>query len=78
MPALTVTRADRLDRRRGEPARRSTARPWSRRALFWPGQQHRELVAAEPERLAALAEARRELREHAIAGRVAEAVVDAA
>ena len=39
-------------------------------------QEERELVAAEPERLAALAEARGDLREHAVADRVAEAIVD--
>ena len=41
------------------------------------GEEERELVAAEPERLAALAEPGRDLREHAVAGRVAVLVVDA-
>ena len=40
------------------------------------GQEKRELVSSEPEGLAALAEARGDLREHAIADRMAEAVVD--
>ena len=39
-------------------------------------EQDRELVAAEPERLAALAEPSGDLRQHLVAGRVAEAVVD--
>ena len=39
-------------------------------------QEERELVSSEPERLAALAEARGDLREHTIADRVAEAIVD--
>ena len=38
------------------------ARDLGRRRRVEPRQQHRELVAAEPERLAALAEARRDLR----------------
>ncbi len=40
------------------------------------GEEHRELVAAEPEALAALAQPRRDLAEHAVADRVAVAVVD--
>src|SRR4029078_10215599 len=39
-------------------------------------QEERELASSEPERLAALAEARGDLREHAIPDRVAEAIVD--
>ena len=44
--------------------------------LVAPRQQEGELVAAEPERLAALAEAGRHLREDAVADRVAVPVVD--
>ena len=44
--------------------------------LVGPGKQHGELVAAEAERLAALAQPRRDEREDAVAGRMAEAVVD--
>ena len=40
-------------------------------------QEHGELVAAQPEALAALAEARRDLPEHAVTERMAVAVVDA-
>ena len=39
-------------------------------------EEKRELVAAETERLAALPQARRELREHAVPDRMPEAVVD--
>ena len=42
-----------------------------------PGQHHRELVAAEPEALASLPQARRDLSEDAVADGVAVAVVDA-
>src|SRR3954471_6105996 len=47
-----------------------------RAALVVAGQQQCELVAAEAERLAGLPQAGREPREDAVAGRVAEAVVD--
>ena len=75
MPALTVTAPagwqvggrDPLDDRLGRDARAF---------LVAAGQQDRELVAAEPERLAALAQVRRQLGKHLVAGRVAEAVVD--
>ena len=75
MPALIVTgpagwsstAADPLDDRLG-------CHP--RAFLVAAGEQDRELVAAEPEGLAALAEVRRELREHLVAARMAEAVVD--
>src|SRR6185295_2120134 len=40
------------------------------------GHQDGELVAAEPERLATLAEALPHLAEHAVAGGMAEAIVD--
>ena len=40
-------------------------------------KQERELVAAEAEGLAVLAQVGRDLREHAVAGRVSEEVVDA-
>ena len=40
------------------------------------GQQHGELVAAEAERLASLAQPRRDLREHAVARGVPVLVVD--
>ena len=47
------------------------------RPLFVPaGEEDGELVPAEPERLAALAQARRELREHLVAAGMAVAVVD--
>ena len=39
-------------------------------------EQQRELVAAETEGLACLTQARRELRQHAVARRMAEAIVD--
>ena len=52
------------------------ARDGDRRALVEAGQQHGELVAAEAEALAALAQARRDLPEHAVADRMAVAVVD--
>ena len=41
-----------------------------------PGRRIAQLVAAEPERLAALAEVRVRLREHLVADGMAEAVVD--
>ena len=40
------------------------------------GEQQRELVSSEAERLSALTEPRRDLREHAVPRRVSEAVVD--
>ena len=45
-------------------------------ALVVTAEQQRELVTAEPEGLAALAQPARHLREHAVAGGMAEAVVD--
>ena len=44
--------------------------------LFVAGQQDGELVAAEPEGLSRLAEARRHARQDTVAGGMAEAVVD--
>ena len=52
------------------------SRDRERDLLVGAREQHGELVAAEPERLAALAQPRRDEREHAVAGRMAEAVVD--
>src|SRR5207248_1342221 len=52
---LDLRRADTLDDRPGD---------CDRRALVEPGEEHGELVAAEAEALAALAEARRDLTEH--------------
>ena len=46
------------------------------RALVQARKQQRELVTAEPERLAALAQPPGDLRQDAVAGRMAEAVVD--
>ena len=75
MPALTVTgpaggrsaRRDPLDDRLGRDPRA---------LLVAARQQDRELVAAEPEGLAALAQVRGQLGEHLVAGGMAEAVVD--
>ena len=47
-----------------------------RRRLVMVGEQQRELVSSEAERLSALTEPRRDLREHAVPRRVSEAVVD--
>ena len=58
-------------------ARDDRLRGRERQLLVHARQQHGELVAAEPERLAALAQPRRDLREDAVAGRMAELVVDA-
>src|SRR5207253_11477526 len=66
--ALDVERGDALDDRAGNRRRL---------ALLEPGQQHRELVSAEAERLAALAQAGRDLAEHEVADRMPELVVDA-
>ena len=68
-------RADLLELQRGDPLD-DRRRRGQRAVLVVAGQEQRELVAAEPERLAGLAQPRREPREHAVAGRVAEAVVD--
>ena len=65
--ALDVERGDALDDRAGHGRRLP---------LVLPRQEHRELVAAEPERLAALPQPRRDLAEHEIADRMPEAVVD--
>ena len=59
---------DALDDRAGHGGRLS---------LVLPGQEHGELVSAEPERLAALPQAGGDLAQHEIADRMAEVVVDA-
>ena len=66
--ALDVQCRDALDDRACDSRRLPLVLPW---------QVHRELVSAEPEGLAALAQARRDLAEHEIADGVPEAVVDA-
>ena len=59
------------------PMRLTTDRATSSAAcVVEAGEEQRELVAAEPERLAALAKAGRDLSEHLVAGRVAVLVVD--
>ena len=75
MPALTVTGPGGLQLDRGDPLDDRLRRD-PRAFLVASRQQDRELVAAEPERLAALAEVRRELGEHLVAARMPEAVVD--
>ena len=47
-----------------------------RRRLVMVGEQQRELVSSEAERLSTLTEPRRDLREHTVPRRVSEAVVD--
>src|SRR5207244_37878 len=64
---VDIEAADAIDDRRCDAERGS---------LVLAGEEHGELVAAQPERLAALTEARRHLGEDAVAGRMPEAVVD--
>ena len=73
-PTLTVTEPI-CSSSSARSARRSTRRR-ERAVLVVAGQEQRELVAAEPERLACLPQPRGEPREDAVARRVAEAVVD--
>ena len=75
-PALTVTGPTPST---SSPATRSTIERATAVAcaLVVAGEEHGELVAAEPERLAALPQARGDLAEHEVADRMAEAVVDA-
>ena len=75
MPALIVTGPGGLELDRGDPLDDRLGRD-PRTFLVAAGKQDRELVAAEPERLAALPEVRRQLGEHLVAARMAEAVVD--
>src|SRR4051795_4976151 len=83
--ALQPVRPDPSAHGHGAPALRverryalyDRARHRRRLPLVLPGQEHRELVSTEPERLASLPQARRDLAEHEIADRVPEAVVDA-
>ena len=49
----------------------------SRQALVVPREKHRELVAAQPERLAALTQPGRDVAEHKVADRMPEPVVHA-
>jgi hypothetical protein len=65
----------RVDRQAADPVD-DRRRGSQRGTLVMAGEEDRELVAAEPERLAALAQARRDLRQHPVAGRMPEAVVD--
>ena len=58
-------------------ARDDRLRDPERHVVLDARQQHGELVAAEPERLAALAQPGRDLREHTVTGRMAVLVVDA-
>ena len=68
-PAVRVVRGgDAAEHRRGD---------LERHRLIPAGQQQRELVAPEPERLAAMAQAACDLDEDAVAGGMAVAVVDA-
>ncbi len=64
---LELRRADALDDRAGDA---------DGRALVEPGEEHGELVAAEPEALATLAEACGDLPEDAVADRMPVVVVD--
>ena len=75
MPALIVIGTCGLELDRCDPLDdRLGCHP--RTFLVAARKQDRELVSAEPERLASLPEVRRELGEHLVAARVAEAVVD--
>ena len=75
MPTLMLDGAEVAEAERGDaPDRTRRPRPPAPRR---GRDQDRELVAAEPERLAVLAEAGRELGEHLVADRMAEGVVDA-
>src|SRR5689334_8374312 len=67
-------RADALELERCDPLDDRCCRPPSR-LLRDPREEERELVAAEPERLAALAQPRRDLGQHAVSDRVTEPVV---
>src|SRR5688572_14612991 len=64
-------RADVLEPEPGDPLDDRGSRV-DRFALVVAGEQERELVAAQAERLAVLAQRGRHPREHSVAGRVAE------
>jgi len=69
-------RAELVELQRRDPVDHGRRRG-QRVVLVIAREQKRELVAAEPERLAGLAQSGRKLGEDAVAGRMTEAVVDA-